>query len=95
MKLIAVEADFAAADLDAAMTLFAEQADIVREMAGCAHYELYRKPSDDGVAILQHWETMAQFEAYRASETFAGLAAGLRPLMTKPPVTTVAEVDTV
>ncbi len=95
MKLITVEADFAPADLDAAMTLFAGQADTVRAMAGCSHYALYRKPSDDGVAILQHWETMAQFEAYRASETFAGLGAGLRPLMTKPPVTIVAEVDTV
>jgi quinol monooxygenase YgiN len=95
MKLISVEADFAAADLDAAITLFTAQADIVRAMAGCAHYTLYRKPSDDGIAILQHWETMAQFETYRASETFADLGAGLRPLMTKPPVTIVAEVDTI
>lgn len=95
MKLITVEAAFAAADLDAAMALFSEQAEVVRAMVGCAHYALYRSPSEDGIAILQQWETMAQFDAYRASETFATLGAGLRPLMTQPPVTIVAEVDTV
>ncbi|MFL4470055.1 putative quinol monooxygenase [Tateyamaria armeniaca] len=95
MKLITVEADFAPDILDYAITLFVRQADNVRAMSGCAHYALYRKPSDDGIAILQHWETMAQFEAYRASEIFANLGVGLRPLMTKPPVTMVAEVDTV
>lgn len=93
MKLINVEANFAPADLDAAVTLFSEQADTVRSMAGCAHYALYLAPSNDGVAILQQWETMEQFEAYKASGTFAELGVGLRPLMTKPPVTTVAEID--
>ncbi|ABD54212.1 putative quinol monooxygenase [Jannaschia sp. CCS1] len=95
MKLITVEADFATADLDAAVALFSKQANAVRAMAGCAHYALFRRPSEDGVAILQHWETLDQFDSYRASETFATLGAGLRPLMTKPPMTIVAEVDTV
>lgn len=45
MKLITVEADFAAGDLDAAISLFAEQADTVQAMEGCAHYALYRDPS--------------------------------------------------
>lgn len=64
-------------------------------MAGCAHYALYHKPIGDCFAILQRWETMEQFGVYRASESFADLGAGLRPLMTKPPVTNVAEVDSV
>lgn len=95
MKLITVEAAFAAADLDTAISLFTAQAETVRNMAGCAHYALYRKPSDDGIAILQHWDTMDAFEAYRQGDTFAQLGAGLRPLMTAPPVTIVAEIDTV
>ena len=95
MKLITVEADFATADLDSAIALFADQAKTVCNMAGCTHYALYRKPSDDGIAILQQWDTVEQFDAYRASETFAQLGASLRPLMTGPPVTTVAEVDTI
>lgn len=95
MKLISVEAAFAAADMDTAIALFTEHADQVRAMPGCAHYALYQKPSGDGVAILQQWETMAAFDAYRSSDVFAALGQGLRPLMTAPPVTTVAEVDTV
>lgn len=95
MKLITVEAEFAASDLASAMQLISGQAETVRAMPGCTHYTLYRKPSDDGVAIIQQWDGMEAFDAYRSSETFAVLGAGLRPLMTKPPVTTVAEVDTV
>ncbi len=95
MKLITVEAAFATADLDAAVDLFSSQADEVRTMNGCKHYALYRKPSGDGLAILQHWATMDAFDAYRASDVFAKLGAGLRPLMSAPPVTVVAEVDTI
>jgi quinol monooxygenase YgiN len=95
MKLITVEAAFAAADLDTAISLFTAQAETVRSMSGCAHYALYCKPSDDGIAILQHWDTMESFDAYRQGDTFAQLGAGLKPLMTALPVTTIAEVDTV
>lgn len=95
MKLITVEADFATADLDTAIALFTDQADEVRAIAGCKHYAVYPRSTKDGIAILQHWETMAAFETYRLSEIFAKLGQGLRPLMTAPPVTIVAEVDTV
>lgn len=95
MKLITVETDFAAKDLDAAISLFAAKADEVRNMNGCEHYALYVKPSGDGLAILQHWQTIQAFDAYRASDVFAELGAGLRPMMTAPPVTMVAEVYTV
>lgn len=95
MKLIIVEADFGISDLEAAIALFAEQARTVQAMDGCAHYALYRKPSGDGVAIIQKWDTMEAFDAYRRSETFAILGQGLRPLMTAPPVTVIAEIDKV
>lgn len=94
MKLVTVEAAFAPADLDAAMTLLAAQADAVRAMPGCVSYALYRGPSGDRVAIVQRWLSAGAFDAYRASETFARLGAGLGPLMTAPPQTIVAEVDT-
>ncbi len=95
MKLITVEAHFAASDLDTATKLISEQAETVQAMPGCTHYALYRKPTDDGIAIIQHWDGIDAFEAYKASKTFAALGAGLRPLMQTPPVTFVAEVDTV
>lgn len=95
MKLITVEAEFAASDLGAATRIISDQADAVRAMPGCTHYAFYRKSGDDGIAIIQRWDGMETFDAYRASDTFAALGRGLRPLMTKPPVTIVAEVDTV
>lgn len=95
MKLITVEAAFPAADLEAAISLFSDQAPLVRAMPGCDHYALYTKPTGDGVVIVQHWQTMEAFDAYRSSDTFATLGQGLRPLMSAPPVTVIAEVVTV
>lgn len=93
MKLISVEAAFAPADLDRAVTLFEAHASDARAIEGCHHYVLFKNIDSDGVAILQQWDTMVQFDAYRTSEAFAKLGAGLKPLMTAPPVTTIAEVD--
>ncbi|MEP5730150.1 MAG: antibiotic biosynthesis monooxygenase [Sulfitobacter sp.] len=93
MKLISVEAAFATANLEAAMTLLEAQLDEVRAMDGCNHYALFKTSGGDGLAILQRWETMTQFDAYQSSDTFAKLGAGLRQLMSAPPVTTIAQVD--
>lgn len=91
MKLIAVEAEFPSDRIEEAVELFENQADTVRAMDGCEHYTLYR--ADSTVAIVQRWRTMEAFDAYRASDAFATLGQGLKPMMTKPPVTTIAEID--
>ena len=91
MKLIAVEAEFPSDRIEEAVVLFENQAATVRAMDGCEHYALYRAGST--VAIFQRWRTMNAFDAYRASDTFATLGQGLKPMMTKPPTTTIAEID--
>lgn len=93
MKLINVEASFAKTDLEQAVRIFAMQAHEVMQMDGCLKYEIFRKPTAAGVAIIQHWASGEAFEAYRASAPFAELGASLKPMMTTPPVTTIAEVD--
>lgn len=93
MKLITVEASFASSDLDKAISLFSDQAEKVRTMTGCEHYALYRRPTNDGIAIVQKWTDAAAFEAYRASDTFAQMGQELKPMMTTPPVTIVADID--
>ncbi|QMU59265.1 MAG: hypothetical protein GKR98_14340 [Boseongicola sp.] len=93
MKLITVEAKVTEADT--AVSLFNVQADSVRAMAGCSTYQIYCGSQDDSIAIVQQWESPEDFEAYRTSDTFAALGQGLMPLMNGPPVTTVAEVDSV
>ncbi|MGX9355577.1 putative quinol monooxygenase [Roseobacteraceae bacterium S113] len=91
MKLITVEATFAADKIEAAISEFDAQIEAVRAMDGCDSYALYR--SGDTVAIVQRWQDMARFDAYRKSDEFAGLGAALKPLMSAPPVTTIARVD--
>ena len=91
MKLIAVEAEFPSERIEDAVGLFESQANAVRAMDGCEHYALYRAGST--VAIVQRWQTMSAFDAYRASDTFATLGQGLKPMMTKPPTTTIGEID--
>lgn len=93
MKLICVEAAFPEDRISEAVALLEGQAGAVRAMEGCAHYALYRSPDAPRVAIVQRWADMGAFDAYRGSDAFAALGRGLKPLMTAPPVTTVAEVD--
>ena len=91
MKLIAVEAAFPFDRVEEAVALFDAQANAVRAMEGCEHYALYRAGAT--VAVVQRWTEMAAFDAYRASDAFAALGRGLRPMMAAPPVTTIAEID--
>lgn len=94
MKLITVEALFATENAKKSAALFEDHAPSVRDMAGCNSYDLYADPNDAGnIVIVQRWETMSQFDNYRQSDAFAQLGAGLKPMMTAPPVTTVCSVD--
>lgn len=94
MKLITVEALFSNNDAANAIALFEGHAPAVRDMAGCKSYDLYADPDHAGnIVIVQRWESMSQFDAYRTSNAFAQLGAGLKPMMTTPPVTTISSVD--
>lgn len=94
MKLITVEALFSTDDAATAIALFGDHAPAVRDMAGCKSYDLYADPDNAGnIVIVQRWETMSYFDAYRTSDAFAQLGAGLKPMMTAPPDTTICSVD--
>lgn len=96
MKLITVEALFSDNDAASAITLFESHAPSVRDMAGCKRYDLYADPAHAGnIVIVQRWDSMSEFDAYRTSDAFAQLGAGLKPMMTAPPVTTISSVDPV
>lgn len=93
MKLIAMEVDLQSGKVDEAVAAFDAQASAVRAMAGCGDYTLYRHPAQDRIVVVQSWESLDAFEAYRASDTFKALGGGLRPLMAGPPSTRIAELD--
>lgn len=92
MKLVIVEASFAADKIDGAIATFKDQSDAVKMMDGCESYRIYSDKQD--VVIVQKWHGMEAFEAYRKSDTFAALGAALKPLMQTPPVTSIASIDT-
>ena len=94
MKLVVVEAVFAPADREAVVALFSDRADAVRAMDGCEGYAIHRSVDHvGGVAIVQRWRSMSSFDAYRASDVFAALGRELKPMMTAPPTTTVADIE--
>ena len=94
MKLVVVEAVFPPAEREAAVALLRDRADAVRAMDGCERYAVHRSVDDGGgVAIVQRWTSTEAFDAYRASDAFAALGRDLKPMMSVPPSTTVADVD--
>lgn len=93
MKLITVEARFSHGATDNAIIALEDAAPSIRKMSGCHTYDIYRAHAhNDAVVILQKWESMDAFDAYRTSADFAAIGGKLMPLMAGPPVTTIAEV---
>ena len=94
MKLVTVEALFATESAAESVAVIKRHAPSVRDMDGCARYDLYTDPNDSGkVMILQRWDSLPHFDAYRRSEVFAWLGNDLKIMMTAPPVTTICDVD--
>ncbi|PRY20434.1 quinol monooxygenase YgiN [Aliiruegeria haliotis] len=93
MKLITVEAKFSAETLDNAIAAFEASAQAVCAMAGCQTYTIYSSNDAASIVIVQKWASMEQFDAYRGSAAFAEIGKSLKPMMTAPPITTVASVD--
>jgi len=93
MLTVTVEAAVAPDDTAKVIALFENHAPAVRDMPGCTRYDLYREAGGgETILILQHWISDEAFGAYRRSEAFLALAAGLKPIMTDVPVTTISEV---
>ncbi len=94
MKLITVEAKIASDSIRKSIDVFNSQASTVRGMNGCESYAIYEAPGDDdSILIVQKWTSMDAFDIYRDSDVFAAMGQGLKPMMTAPPVTTIAEID--
>ena len=93
MLAVTVEAAFAPEDAAKAIDLIDNHAPTVRDMPGCTRYDLYRDVGGGAtILILQHWISDEAFGTYRRSRAFAALAAGLKPIMTDAPVTTISGV---
>ncbi|GHB40193.1 hypothetical protein GCM10007094_31870 [Pseudovibrio japonicus] len=92
MKLVTIEAKFSEGNALQAREIFERQSLSVRQMKGCLTYKFYNGGAGS-IGIIQKWETQDAFEAYRRSDTFAVLGKELKPLMTEPPITTIAEIN--
>lgn len=66
--------------------LDAERPQIV-DMPGCVAFRVYAsRITLTDVTVVHEWEHEDAFAGYLASEAFARSSAGLRPLMTAPPL---------
>jgi quinol monooxygenase YgiN len=93
MKLVAMQCRFSEDTLKPALTLLDGMQKQAILMAGCVGYDVYSSSIDGKVAVIQRWNDMANFDAYRASAAFSELGKALKPMMAAPPVTTVGEVS--
>lgn len=91
MKLITVEAPVVDGQMTQALQVLRTKEAMIRKMTGCAGFSAYQ--NDAQLAIIQTWDSQASFDAYCASEVFAGLGEALKPLMRGAPVTRIAEID--
>ncbi len=79
-----------------ALNALLDQLDAVRAMSGCLRYIPFEDPSDDeGLCILEEWESREAFAAYAGSGVFDGLGLVLRPMMLSAPVTNRFEASPV
>lgn len=90
MILVTVEAHFALEDFGQAITEVESIIEVVRIMNGCEGYSFFH--NGNTIAIVQKWQNMACFDAYRKSNIFGELITALKPFMNTPPVTTIANV---
>jgi quinol monooxygenase YgiN len=96
MKLVTVTLTFDKSDLSGAVEILDTYAPIVREMMGCKSYEIYQSCGETAKAVIvQEWDDLVAFDAYRKSSAFSELGQELRALVVSAPETVIAMVDPV
>ena len=57
-----------------------------QKLNGCLGFKVLRVAgSDTGWVLVEEWQDMAAFDAYKASPGFASVGEALRPVMPAPP----------
>ncbi len=70
-----------------ALETLVKEVEAVRAMPGCVTYIPFLDPTDDqGVGVMQEWQSAEAFGGYTGSDIFAEILGVLRPLLVAPPV---------
>jgi len=74
----------------------AEEAPLVRALAGCVRYRFSEDVTEPShVLLYEEWASRAEFEAYKSSPLFTGAGATLGPMLAAPPSSAYYESDDV
>jgi len=86
MIIAIVEFEIAAEHQAKVQEVLATDRDEAQALAGCLSFQTLRVAgSETGWILVEEWQDMAAFEAYKASAGFARVGAVLGPLMLAPP----------
>ena len=90
MIIVHVDAQFDAAAEAAIAAGLASDASTIRELDGNLDFKVLKAPNEPGrIELIQHWDSIGAFDAYRQSALFKEIGVRLAPQMTRPPVTRV------
>jgi quinol monooxygenase YgiN len=86
MIIAIVEFEIAAKHQAKVLAVLAKDGAEARALAGCLGFQTLRVAgSETGWILVEEWQDMAAFDAYKASAGFARVGAALGPLMLAPP----------
>jgi quinol monooxygenase YgiN len=86
MIIAIVEFELAAENQDKVLEVLTADGLAAQKLEGCLGFKTLRVAgSDTGWILIEEWQDMAAFEAYKASPEFARVGEVLMPLMLAPP----------
>ncbi len=92
MILVIVEFSVAAKNIPNTVAALEIDAEAARTMKGCTAFQsLSTQGNPDKLVLLEEWEDMESFEAYKASDAFAAAMATIKPVMVGAPISRAFE----
>ncbi|NOR63469.1 MAG: antibiotic biosynthesis monooxygenase [Rhodobacteraceae bacterium] len=86
MIIAIVEFELAAENQDKVLAVLTADGQAAQNLKGCLGFKTLRVAgSDTGWMLVEEWQDMPAFEAYKASAGFARVGEALMPLMLAPP----------
>lgn len=87
MILVIVEFSVTSENISDTVAALEVDAAAARTMKGCAAFRsLSTQGNPEKLVLVEEWEDMESFEAYKASDAFAAAMATIKPVMVGAPV---------
>ena len=92
MIIAIVEFESTVENQNMVLEVLTNDGETAQKLDGCLGYKILRVAgSTTGWALVEEWQDMAAFDAYKASPGFASVGEALMPLMLAPPLSRAFE----